>query len=670
MLRGSMLSKNGACCDALALKYAAEVNTRVHCLKKMLEVSSLDANVIGSYIKSTFGVEVDANTLRQERKRGNRKLDLMIQWYISKMSWPWRMDNNVSTALKPSISRRLELPNYLVKLNKEHSWNNFPTALTYSNPLLKDADGTKQTFAYEDVLKAVLDYRNIGLHMTALDMSSEKVSKASSPGVSKRKAIANEQNHMLKAAVCANEVSGVLSMIIRGATVPNLERECIFRNDGKKLGLVSVEEDVSYFDMISKMNSSSGNYLWMPLHYAAYRSNEDMARLLVGNGANVNCQNVNGQTPLHCISMSSVRIDLEINYKRRRYRSKTLSREDLDAFIATEELVKIEEKSVTNASICTAFALLELGAAVNAQDKLGITPLHIAATRGDHKLASLLLLHGGDATIMCNDNSNDAIHSECGRFLYHGVTPMHIAVMEEYIPTVGAILFNPPLYGLSSQCDVHKFIKLESVDTLDANGRSALFYAIAKYNPSITGLLANAGANLNLRDNEGFMSIDMIDFSFETSTGPWGKWFFNLLVSNGAKLGKSIAAKHTKHLKELEEPNRVWEIRTLKLDEHRNKTVTEIVDDRLAHPLTFWAEPKISPFCFACGDGDGGSQPSTKDQPKFHEHFHCFYCGLLYCAMCSYAQIDGEKTFPRYVSTSNGDNLKARVCKNCILLFI
>ena len=126
---------------------------------------------------------------------------------------------------------------------------------------------------------------------------------------------------------------------------------------------------------------------------------------------------------------------------------------------------------------------------------------------------------------------------------------MHIAVMEEYIPTVGAILFNPPLYGLSSQYDIYKFIKLESVDTLDANGRSALFYAIAKYNPSITGLLVNAGANLNLRDNEGFMSIDMIDFSFETSTGPWGKWFFNLLVSNGAKLGKSITVKHTKHLK-------------------------------------------------------------------------------------------------------------------------
>ena len=81
-----------------------------------------------------------------------------------------------------------------------------------------------------------------------------------------------------------------------------------------------------------------------------------------------------------------------------------------------------------------------------------------------------------------------------------------------------------------------------------------------------------------------------------------GKVVLQLLVSNAAKLGKSIAAKHTKHLKELEEPNRVWEIRTL-LDEHRNKTVTEIVDDRLAHPLTFWAEPKISPFCFACGEG-------------------------------------------------------------------
>ena len=51
-----------------------------------------------------------------------------------------------------------------------------------------------------------------------------------------------------------------------------------------------------HFDMISKMNSS-GAHLWMPLHYVAYRSNEDMARLLVGNGANVNCQNVNGQTP-------------------------------------------------------------------------------------------------------------------------------------------------------------------------------------------------------------------------------------------------------------------------------------------------------------------------------------------------------------------------------------
>ena len=176
-----------------------EVNVRVQCLKKMLEMSSLKTDVIASYIRSTLGVKVDASTLRQERKRGNRKLDLMIEWYISKISWPWRIDDSISSTLKPLISRRLELPNYLVKLIKS-IWNNFPSALTYSNPFLKDADGTKQTFAYEDVLKSVLDYRNIGF-IHCLRYVIEKVSKTSSPGV-KEKSYCKRTKIMLKVAIC------------------------------------------------------------------------------------------------------------------------------------------------------------------------------------------------------------------------------------------------------------------------------------------------------------------------------------------------------------------------------------------------------------------------------------------------------------------------------------
>ncbi len=683
--------KNGANADLSVLKFAISNNTDISCLKKLLELSCIDPDIVEKYYTSIFNAKINKESFHRKH---DKNIKLLVRWYMLNTSWPWTIDNKNNKA-QPTIVPRMESKTYLVRLKKPLRTKDIPRGAFFSakdikllaNNNKKSGKTSDDLFIYEDSLGKVLKSKNIGFHTVALDMTSEKVSKHSSPDVSKRKTISNEQNQMLKAAICTNEVNGVLSMIIRGANVIGLEKECIeksmnqmnqfFRQDGNS-------DDLSYFDRIASTNSSNSNQFWMPLHFASYSSNEDMVRLLIGNGANINGKNVNGQTPLHCISMLSMRVDLQINSKRGRYRSDQISEEDIEDFLATEEVIKLIEKETLNKSICTTFALLELGANANVLDKYGISPLHIAAQRGDHKLASLLLLHGGDPTIICGTDAyettqeNDAIDKvvvrDDGNFPFNGMSSLHIAVMEEYIPIIGAILFNPPLYGLSSEHSLHNFIMAEYINVIDTSGRTAFFYAVTNYNPSITGLLANAGADLNLKDNEEVTCIDMIDYNYETSIGPWGKYFYNLLISNGVQLSpKSTSGKHKKYANQLNEARRVFEIRTIKQDEYNNKSSANTIDERVAHPLVFWAEPKLSPICFSCIHGHGDTQMMLDEENKNNtavEQFHCFYCGLLYCNYCSYSQIDNDRTFPKFVETSNGDQLKAKVCKSCILLLL
>ena len=106
---------------------------------------------------------------------------------------------------------------------------------------------------------------------------------------------------------------------------------------------------------------------WTPLHLAAYMGRAEAARTLVSRGAPVDAVSTNGtkNTPL-CAALAGS---------------------------GDHEIVRL---------------LLEAGADPNFRAELGVTPLHLAASRGADALVHRLLERGADGAARMNDGTTPA----------------------------------------------------------------------------------------------------------------------------------------------------------------------------------------------------------------------------------------------------------------------
>jgi len=104
---------------------------------------------------------------------------------------------------------------------------------------------------------------------------------------------------------------------------------------------------------------------WTPLHVAAFRHREDIVRLLIARGANLDIQT----TDSHKTAL----------------------------FLATQLMQNTEQTTEVAA------LLLENGASPNIQNTEGLTPLHNVVEHGQKGLMTLLLQNGADALITNND---------------------------------------------------------------------------------------------------------------------------------------------------------------------------------------------------------------------------------------------------------------------------
>jgi ankyrin repeat protein len=149
-----------------------------------------------------------------------------------------------------------------------------------------------------------------------------------------------------------------------------------------------------------------------PLHKASEHGNTEVAKLLIENGANVNAQDKNGLTPLHVAIRYFTEIALLLINKGASLFAKTIKGlHPLD--LAQGESTKIllqkvdvnthdqdghtplhyaSQKGLSDA----AKNLIARGAAINAQDNYGRTPLHYASFYGREDIVNLLLAAGAD----------------------------------------------------------------------------------------------------------------------------------------------------------------------------------------------------------------------------------------------------------------------------------
>ncbi|MEP6490182.1 ankyrin repeat domain-containing protein [Microcoleus vaginatus GB2-A3] len=230
----------------------------------------------------------------------------------------------------------------------------------------------------------------------------------------------------------------------------------------------------------------SGN---TPLHLAVDRGSQDIAELLIANGARVNVRNENGQTPL--------------------YRAIAIGHNEIAAL------------------------LINNGTDVNNIDGSGTTPLHKAAHYGTVKILKLLIAKGAEINIHDNQrktpldiavdlklqdtvalliNKNPDVNSEDkeGRTLLHIAVDFKLEDVAKQLIAKGAFvnaknnLLQTPLHLAVAQGsqDIAELLIANGarVNVRNENGQTPLYQAIAIGHNDIAALLIKNGADVNNRD--------------------------------------------------------------------------------------------------------------------------------------------------------------------------
>ncbi|HEY9301636.1 MAG TPA: ankyrin repeat domain-containing protein [Phormidium sp.] len=230
----------------------------------------------------------------------------------------------------------------------------------------------------------------------------------------------------------------------------------------------------------------SGN---TPLHLAVDRGSQDIAELLIANGARVNARNANGQTPL--------------------YRAIAIGHNEIAAL------------------------LINNGTDVNNIDGSGTTPLHKAAHYGTVKILKLLIAKGAEINIQDNQRKTpldiavdlklqDTValliskHPDVNSEDRDGNSLLHIAIsfklndLAKQLIAKGAFvnaknnLLQTPLHLAAAQGsqDIAELLIANGarVNLRNAEGQTPLYQAIAIGHNDIAALLIKNGADVNNRD--------------------------------------------------------------------------------------------------------------------------------------------------------------------------
>jgi ankyrin repeat protein len=138
----------------------------------------------------------------------------------------------------------------------------------------------------------------------------------------------------------------------------------------------------------SQANQKDARFGATPLHWAALRDHEEVARELIAHGADVNAQNRDGETPLRVAERSKKRGVAQLLHQAG-------SRPSLSALLDAAKKGDADrvEKLAT-----------EVPAMINQADpEFGATPLHWAALRGHADVVKVLISYGADLTVTNKD---------------------------------------------------------------------------------------------------------------------------------------------------------------------------------------------------------------------------------------------------------------------------
>ncbi|KAJ8664415.1 hypothetical protein QAD02_006077 [Eretmocerus hayati] len=222
------------------------------------------------------------------------------------------------------------------------------------------------------------------------------------------------------------------------------------------------------------------------LHCAVKNNQEEVARFLLSNGADVNAQDVNGKSPVfYAIENNNFKI------------TKLLLWQGADP----ETNPALFRAAVVKGCSETVETLLQFGADVNASDECGRTALHITSS-GD--IARLLVSRGANVEAQLIENGARPLHTatesgfatvvkallesnaDVNAQLKNETTALHIAT-ENGFKNIVRMLLN---YGAKIDADIR-------------NGTTAMHMAAQRGHNEVIEILVDYGADIDAKDNYG-----------------------------------------------------------------------------------------------------------------------------------------------------------------------
>jgi ankyrin repeat protein len=184
--------------------------------------------------------------------------------------------------------------------------------------------------------------------------------------------------------------------------------------------------------------NAKDDYQYTPLHWAAKGGHTTLARLLIEKGADLNTKDERKQTPLHWAAMYG-HIDL----------ARLLIEKGADLNAKDDYQYTPLHWAAENGDIDLTRLLIEKGADLNARDAKQWTPLHWAAENGHAAAARLLIEKGADPTLA---SASASTARQVAEVRGHLRIAEHLATSERWH------VYVKPVLGPDNKLDARKLV--------------------------------------------------------------------------------------------------------------------------------------------------------------------------------------------------------------------